>query len=60
MKIQDWFDPNNIEHLKAYRHLEEEGFWQAGFIPNYITFDVGWQISILSKLANAWLNSKLP
>lgn len=59
MKISQWFDANNISHLNAYRHLERKGFWPAGFIPDDMEFENGWQILVLSKLADAWLDEKL-
>ena len=59
MKISQWFDANNIGHLKAYRHLERNGFWPTGFIPEDIEFENGWHILVLSKLADALLDEKI-
>ena len=31
MKIEDWFDPKNLDHLRAYNHLRNYGEWPDGF-----------------------------
>ena len=33
MLIQDWFDITNLDHLRAYKHLMDEGSWPEDFIP---------------------------
>jgi hypothetical protein len=56
MKIIDFFDPYNFDHLQAYRHLEEHGQWPQGFLPDDIELDSGpWVISLIKKMALAWL-----
>jgi hypothetical protein len=57
MNIKDFFNPYNVDHLKAYIHLNETGFWPKGFIPEGMEFDSFWQILIAIKMANAWLNA---
>lgn len=52
----EWFDPQNIEHVKAYAHLQNTGVWPEGFKPEKIYMEIGWQGIITSKLANAWIN----
>lgn len=27
MKISEWFNPRNIEHIKGYQHYQETGKW---------------------------------
>jgi hypothetical protein len=54
--IVEWFDVNNIEHLKAYYNLQHGGFWDKGFVPEYVTFSNAWQIGLAAKLANAYIN----
>jgi hypothetical protein len=34
MNLADFFDPNNIEHIRAYRHLENTGSWPKSFLNN--------------------------
>lgn len=59
MKIDDWFDPNNDEHLKAYKYLETNGYWQKGFIPEGIEFPNGWHILLVTKIADFYIQHKL-
>jgi hypothetical protein len=60
LKIQDWFDPYDIDHVIAYKHLTQEGIWPAGFVPGYVTFNSGWVVAILGKLADAWVKHRIP
>lgn len=55
MKITEWFDPCVIDHVKAYRHLQNRGCWPQDFIPEGMTFPEGWHIIIAFKLANEWV-----
>jgi hypothetical protein len=56
--IVDFFDPYNVSHLKAYRHLEKTGFWPKGFIPDEIIgLAMAWQVGLVAKLARAWLQA---
>jgi len=59
MKINEWFDVKNIEHVKAYHRLQNRGIWPNGFMPNDIVFDQGWQIVLMHKFANAYIEEKL-
>jgi hypothetical protein len=59
MLIQDWFDPDNVEHVKAYKHLRENGVWPVGFVPEHITLNACWVVAIIAKLADRWIDSKL-
>ncbi len=34
MKIQDWFDVRNPEHIEAFSHVEKHGTWPVGFVPD--------------------------
>jgi len=56
MDIVKWFDPKNKEHLSAYCHLKENGFWPNEFIPEKIEFPELWQVSIMWKMAMAWID----
>jgi len=58
--IVDWFDVNDLEHLKAFRELGNTGCWPVGFIPKGMQFPNGWQIILYGMLGNAYLNAMLP
>jgi len=59
MKIVDWFNPKNLDHLRAYNHLRNYGVWPVGFITENIEFSLNWQILLLAKIANEYINEKL-
>lgn len=58
-KIEDWFDVNNIEHLKAYKHLMGNGYWEEGFIPENVTVEPMSTIGIMNKLSEAYITKML-
>jgi hypothetical protein len=58
MNLIDWFDVYSVEHLKAYRHLEQKGVWPEGFIPSNIEVSGRWQIALCAKMADAYLMGK--
>jgi len=49
-------NPQDMKHLKAYCQLEATGYWSAGFLPADLEIDNMWQVSLASKLAEAWLS----
>jgi hypothetical protein len=49
MRIEEWFDIYNPDHLRAYRHLETTGMWPEGFIPENIKFSNIWQSALMRK-----------
>jgi hypothetical protein len=59
MKIEQFFDPKNIEHLKAYKVLQETGVWPKGFIPEETEFGPGWQAVLAFTMANLYVNEQI-
>ena len=59
MTIIEWFDPNNIEHLRAFQQLNNTGVWPTGVAPTGIEFNHLWQVTLTAKLADAYLDLKL-
>ena len=59
MKILDWFDITNIEHLKAWMHLEDVGIWPIDFIPDNIEFDQYWQMVLASRMSEQYVKEKI-
>jgi len=55
MKLRDWFDPMSSEHMKAYVHLNETGSWPKGFLPEDLEILPNWQIVLIGKMADCWL-----
>lgn len=53
--IVDFFDPLNMKHIEAWKHLAKTGFWQEGFIPEDVVFTNNWMIGITFKVCNAWV-----
>jgi hypothetical protein len=63
MRIYEWFDPDNIEHIKAYKELQETGTWPKYFYNEIkdkgIELGPGWQLIVAYKLADKWIEYKL-
>jgi hypothetical protein len=59
MKINKWFDPNNVEHIKAFKEFDKTGSWPKEFLPKDVKLDQFWIIDVLDKMAVAWMNYKL-
>jgi len=63
MSIVEYFDVQNIEHLKAYQHLQNTGSWPENFYDTMtelnIDIPIGWSLLLTSKLADAYINLKL-
>ena len=56
--IAEFFDPYNVEHLKAYRHLEKTSFWPENFLPTELKDESScWQVELVAKIARAWLQA---
>ena len=65
ISIVDWFNPHNLEHLQAYKDLNKTGFWPKEFwnkivVNDQIEMTNAWQVAIACKIANAFVNEKLP
>jgi hypothetical protein len=59
MTIVEYFNPTNYQHLRAYDYLQHKGRWSKDFNIFDLEFPVGWQIALLAKIANAFLDEKL-
>lgn len=57
--IVDFFDPHDINHVAAWKALEETGAWPQGFIPEGTVMSEGWHRSLSYKMADAWVEHKL-
>ena len=60
MTIIEYFDPTNIEHLRAYDVLQRTGswprsFWRDHIEKNMLVIPAGWSYGIASKLADAYV-----
>ncbi len=65
ISVIDWFDPNNMEHLQAWKDLQKTGFWPKPFwdkmlFDDRIKMTTNWQYGICSKIADAFVKEKLP
>lgn len=56
MTITKFFDPYNVEHIKAYKELQVTGMWPDGFLPDKIDYDPHWQIELQAKMAGFWVD----
>jgi hypothetical protein len=56
MKIEEFFDPYNPEHIDAFATLSETGSWPEGFA-DHCRFDPCWLVALLGKLSQAWVDA---
>lgn len=54
--IVDWFDPNNVEHIKAFQFLEQRCYWPGYFILPPVTYPANWQVAIYAKIARMYID----
>lgn len=59
MDITEFFDPDNIEHIKALGHLNRTGVWPEGFLPENVKQPELWLFQIYNKLASRWVRHML-
>jgi len=59
MNLVEFFDPRNLDHMKAYKHLCDKGFWPEGFIKEGMEIPNGWQILIAAKMSDCWVEHML-
>lgn len=74
MSFNKWFDITNLNHLKAYKHLCDSGFWPKGFIPDVVEMDLDknhpfflvatfdtepWHVLLASRMAKAYTDLKV-
>ncbi|KKN08299.1 hypothetical protein LCGC14_1058110 [marine sediment metagenome] len=59
MTIDEFFNPYDLEHIAAYKHLCDTGSWPEGFIPDSVDTRMesspAWQIAIVAQLATCWV-----
>lgn len=59
LNFSDWFDPYNIEHIKAYKYLHTKGQWPKNFIPENCVINNYWESFVKTKIIDAWIEYKL-
>jgi len=60
MDILDFFNPLDIDHLRAYQHLQKKGAWPEGFIDwDIIEVKPNWQMMLQSKMADLWVGTNI-
>jgi hypothetical protein len=55
VNFAEWFDVNNIDHIRAYVHLRITGMWPEGFIPDNVEMGSIWQVDLMQKMAEEWM-----
>jgi hypothetical protein len=48
-----------MDHIKAYRYLQDTGFWPDNFVPKNMFMEPGWQGILAFKITNEWIKYKL-
>lgn len=62
--IIEFFNPHDVEHLKAYQYMEKKGTFPKKFYSKLkdefgreLTFEGCWQVGVAGKMAAAWLKA---
>ncbi len=61
VKLEDWFDVKNREHLQAYSYHMQNGKWPQHFIPADVeVVDAGqsiglWKINLMNKIVTEFM-----
>ncbi len=58
-KFIDWVDVKNPEFLKACNHLDVQGCWPEGFLPEDMELPITWHSYLTTILADAYLKLML-
>ncbi len=59
MQISQWFNPRNINHIRAYDHLMRHGTWPEHFLPEDMMMDPHWRFLIDSSIAQEYVDNML-
>jgi hypothetical protein len=63
LTIVDFFDPKNIEHLIAFREMQNTGIWPRWFWDwvekNECEIPPMWHLMIAMKITNEYIKEKL-
>ena len=59
MDMIEFFDPYNMEHIRAYKYMAEHGCWPGNFATEITVYPVAWQVIIAIKMANVWVEQVL-
>lgn len=57
--INNWLDLDNVEHLKAFKQVQDGKFWPVGFVPADVVFPTCWVNLIQGKIVDRWLDEQL-
>lgn len=56
--IQDWFDPDDDEHLQSLEEYQRTGFWPQGFLPLHVNLPWDWSLQLSRRMAERWLRHR--
>ena len=61
MNLIDFFNPKNLEHVKAYYHLQHQGSWPSEFWEEIKEMKIpeDWNVLIMQKLSDCWVEFML-
>lgn len=60
IRIQDFIDVHNKEHIEALLHLRNSRHWPEDFLPENIVFGSSfWLDDLYGAMANEWMDLKI-
>lgn len=61
MNLIEFFDPKNLEHIKAFEHLQQKGQWPLDFWEKIKDMEIpnSWNYILYAKMADCWVEHML-
>jgi hypothetical protein len=59
MKLEHWFNVEDIAHIRAYKNVIETGVWPDGFLPYGVEITPNSVIEISFVLARTYVNKRI-
>lgn len=59
MNMEQFFNPLDFWHVKAYKFLTKHGYWPSGFIPANVILSHLDVMIVQAKMAEAWVAAVL-
>jgi len=54
LDFNDWFDIREPDHIRAFTYLQKHGLWPIGFIPENISFNSSWYLTLTERMAKRY------
>lgn len=56
LPVEQWFNPNNKNHILAFSEVLRTHAWPQGFVPSSVKFSAGWDRVLTEVVAICWVD----